>query len=80
MSTQALPSIDTIEDIFGVLDTEVTALAEYLDPSFFEGFDVFAPGLRGRKREFGPRTVSRPSVLLSQRHLRSMRSLSRSPR
>jgi transposase len=54
MSTQALPSIDTIEDIFGVLDTEVTALAEYLDPSFFEGFDVFAPADRRRKREFGP--------------------------
>ncbi len=34
MSTQALPSIDTVEDVFNVLDTEITALAEYLDPSF----------------------------------------------
>ncbi|SNR60884.1 hypothetical protein [Halorubrum vacuolatum] len=43
MSTQALSSIDTVEDVFNVLETEITALAEYLDPSFFEEFDVFAP-------------------------------------
>ena len=54
MSTQALPSIDTIEDVFNVLETEITALAEYLDASLFEGFDVFAPDSRGRKREFDP--------------------------
>jgi len=54
MSTLALPSIDTVEDVFNVLETEITALAEYLDSSLFEGFDVFAPADRGRKREFDP--------------------------
>ena len=54
MSTQTPPSIDTVEDVFNVSETEITALAEYLDSSLFEGFDVFAPDPRGRKREFDP--------------------------
>lgn len=54
MSTQTPPSIDTVEDVFNVSETEITALAEYFDSSLFEGFDVFASADRGRKREFDP--------------------------
>ena len=45
MSTQALPPVETVEDVFNLLETEITLLGEYLDPSFFEQFDVFAPDL-----------------------------------
>jgi len=44
MSTQVLSSIDTVEEVFNVLETEITALAEYLDSSLFEGFDVSVLG------------------------------------
>ena len=49
MSTQTPPSIDTVEDVFNVSETEITALAEYFDSSLFEGFDVFASADLGRK-------------------------------
>ena len=40
MSTQAPPSIDTGEDVFNVLETEITALAEYLDSSLIAVSDA----------------------------------------
>ena len=49
MSTQALPPVETVEDVFKLLETEITLLGEYLDPSFFEQFDVFAPDLMVEK-------------------------------
>jgi hypothetical protein len=54
MSTQALPPVETVEDVFNLLETEITLLGEYLDRSFLEQFDVFAPDPRGRTLEFEP--------------------------
>ncbi|MFB6300340.1 MAG: transposase [Halobacteriales archaeon] len=54
MSTQALPSVETVEDVFNLLETEVTLLEGHLDPTFLEQFEVFAPDPRGRTPEFDP--------------------------
>jgi hypothetical protein len=35
MSTQALPPVETVEDVFNLLETEITLLDEYLDPSWW---------------------------------------------
>jgi hypothetical protein len=52
--SQALPPVETVEDVFNLLETEITLLGEYLDPSFLEQFDVFAPDPWGRTLEFEP--------------------------
>ena len=54
MSSKALPPVDTVEDVFNLLETEIILLGEYLDPSFLEQFEVFAPGALGRTPEFDP--------------------------
>jgi len=54
MSTQALPSVDTVEDVFNLLETEISLLGEHLDPTFLEQFEVFAPAARGRTPDFDP--------------------------
>lgn len=54
MSTQALSPVETVEDVFNLLETEITPLGEYLDLSFLEQFDVSAPDSRGRTLEFEP--------------------------
>jgi len=54
MSTEALPPVETVEDVFNLLETELLLLANHLDSSFFEKFEVFAPDLRGRTPDFEP--------------------------
>jgi hypothetical protein len=54
MSSKALPPVDTVEDVFNLLETEITLLGEHLDPSFLEQFEVFAPQPRGRTPDFDP--------------------------
>lgn len=54
MSSKALPSVETVEDVFNLLETELALLKKYLDPSFLEQFEVFAPDPRGRTPDFDP--------------------------
>jgi len=49
-----LPSNDTVEQVFKVLETETTALFEHLDLSFLTDYSVFAPDPRGRTRVHEP--------------------------
>jgi hypothetical protein len=54
MSSKALLSVETVEDVFNLLETELTLLKKYLDPSFLEQFEVLAPDPRGRTPDFDP--------------------------
>lgn len=45
MPTQAVPPVDTVEDVFNHLETESTLLGEHLDLSFLERFEVCPFGL-----------------------------------
>ena len=42
----------TVEDVFNILETELALLKKYLDPSFLEPFEMFAPLDRGRTPDF----------------------------
>ncbi len=50
MSTQALPPVDTVENVFNLLETEITLLGEHLDSSFLEQFEGSPPRLGGEHR------------------------------
>jgi hypothetical protein len=53
-SKSALPSNDTVEQVFKRLETEATMLFEQLDLSFLTDYPVFVPDLRGRTRVHEP--------------------------
>ena len=59
MSTTTLPHQDTIAEVLKSLETETTALFEYLDLQLLYEFPVFAPDPRGRTREFHPPVLFR---------------------
>lgn len=43
MPSKTLPSVETVEDVFNLLETELALLKKYLNSSFLEQFEVFAP-------------------------------------
>jgi len=65
-TSPVLPNNDTVELVFKTLETETTALFEYLELSFLMEYPVFGPRSEGANT--GSRTTGiaegRPSLLL----------------